>query len=208
MNRHIAERVGIKGTYRCELLRVKPAHQPEADALLDQLLRAQARGDGDLAERINADLTALPREQVWTDTIHNVITDAGVRDLLDKYLGLSAASGIFMGLKGTGTAAAADTQASHGGWLEQGTANAPTYSGTRKTPTLGAATSRQKGTSSASSFTFTGTGTVYGCFINIGGTSAIDNTTGVLFSAGDFSGGSKAVNATDILNVTWSVSLT
>jgi hypothetical protein len=39
----------------------------------------------------------------------------------------------------------------------------------------------------------TGSGTVAGAFINVGGTSAIDNTTGVLFSAGDFTAGAKVV---------------
>jgi hypothetical protein len=204
----LAERLGLKGTYRCELLRVKPEFKAEADGLLAQLLVEQAAGNTDDAEQIDALLKALPRESVWVDTIHNVITDVGVHDMLDKYLGLAAQTGIFMGLKGTGTATAAHTQASHAAWLEQGAANAPTYSGTRKTPTLGAATTRTKATSSASSFTFTGGGTVYGCFINLGGTSAIDNTTGILFSAGDFSGGQKTVVATDVLNVSWQVQLT
>jgi hypothetical protein len=115
-----------------------------------------------------------------------------------------------------GTFAAADTQASHAGWLEVGSANAPAYSGTRKTPTFSASTSSgtspanvtTKTTSAASSFTFTSSGSVGGCFININGTSAIDNTTGTLYSAGAFTGGVKTVASTDQLNVTYSTTAT
>jgi hypothetical protein len=117
-----------------------------------------------------------------------------------------------MGLKGTGTAAITDTQASHAGWLEVGLANAPTYSGNRKTPVFSAAafvsgTTCTKSTSSASSFSITSTGTVAGCFINIGGSATIDNTTGTLFSSGDFSS-PKAVVSGDTIAVSYSCSLT
>jgi hypothetical protein len=52
----------------------------------------------------------------------------------------------------------------------------------------------------------TGSGTVAGAFINVGGTSAIDNTTGILFSAGDFTAGSKTVTSGDTINVTYTLS--
>jgi hypothetical protein len=129
--------------------------------------------------------------------------------MLDKYLaGSSYTQTIRMGLKGTGTAVIGDTQASHASWLEQGLANAPTYSGNRPTPAFSAAAAGVKSTSSAVSFTFTGSGTVFGCFLNNGGSATKDDTTGVLFSAGDFTGGSKAVASTDVLNVTYSLTLT
>ena len=142
----------------------------------------------------------------WEDTIENLVPDAGKRLLLDTILGNSAAGAVVMGLKGTGTAAAADTQASHAGWSEVGGANAPAYSGNRPTPAFSAASGTSKATSSAVSFTFTSGGTVAGCFINIGGSATKDNTTGTLFSAGDFSGGSKTVANTDVLNVTYTLS--
>ena len=108
-----------------------------------------------------------------------------------------------MGLKGTGAADVADTQASHAGWLEVGLANAPVYTGNRPTPTFSAASSGAKTTSSAVTFAITSSGTVAGCFINIGGSATKDNTTGTLFSAGDFTAGSKTVTSGDTLSVTY-----
>jgi hypothetical protein len=118
-------------------------------------------------------------------------------------LGNVAVGAVVMGLKGTGTALVTDTQASHT-WLEVGLANAPTYSGTRKTPVFGAAAAGVKSTSSVVVFTMTGSGTVAGCFINLGGSATIDNTTGTLFSAGDFTAGSKTVTSGDTLSVSYS----
>jgi hypothetical protein len=143
----------------------------------------------------------------WEEPIHNLVTTAGQNETLNTILGDVSAGEVVMGLKGTGTAIAADTQASHASWLEVGGANAPTYSGTRKTPSFNAASAASKATASAVSFAMTGTGTVAGCFINIGGDSAIDNTTGTLFSAGDFSS-SKAVVNGDSIAVTYTLTLT
>jgi len=143
----------------------------------------------------------------WEDGIKNLVTTVGKNLTLDTILGNSAAGAVVMGLKGTGSANAADTQASHAGWLEVGLANAPTYSGSRKTPSFSAAAAGVKATSAASSFSITSTGTVAGCFINIGGSATIDNTTGTLFSAGDFSS-SKSVVSGDSIAVSYSATLT
>lgn len=143
----------------------------------------------------------------WADDIENLVTTVGKNLTLDTILGNAAAGAVVLGLKGVGTAAVADSQASHAGWLEVGLANAPTYSGSRKTPTFGAAAAGVKATSSASSFSITSTGTVAGCFINIGGSAAIDNTTGTLFSAGNFSS-PKSVVSGDTISVSYSATLT
>lgn len=148
----------------------------------------------------------------WEDTIENLVTTVGKNLTLDTILGNSAAGAVVMGLKGTGAAAITDTQASHPTWNEVGLANAPTYSGNRKTPSFSAAayvsgTTCTKSTSSASSYAITSSGTVAGCFINIGGSATIDNTTGTLFSAGDFSS-SKSVVSGDTIAVSYSCSLT
>lgn len=139
----------------------------------------------------------------WKDDIHNLVTTVGKNLTMDTILGNSAAGAVVMGLKGVGTPNVADTQASHVTWLEVGLANAPTYSGNRKTPVFSAASGGSKTTSAAVVFSMTGSGTVAGCFINIGGSATIDNTTGTLFSAGDFTAGSKTVTSGDTLNVSY-----
>ena len=143
----------------------------------------------------------------WEDDIKNLVTTVGKNLTLDTILGNSAAGAVVMGLKGTGTAVAADTQSSHASWLEVGLANAPAYSGNRPTPSFSSAAAGSKTTSSAVSFSMTSTGTVAGCFINIGGSATKDSTTGTLFSAGDFSS-SKAVVNGDTIAVSYTATLT
>lgn len=146
----------------------------------------------------------------WSDTIENLTTNVGRQNMVQNYFVTNAGAGAnVMGLKGAGTAAYGDTQASHAGWLEVGGANAPTYSGTRKTPTYTTTTTANPAvlvTSAAVVFTMTGAGTVAGAFINVNGSSSIDNTTGILFSVGDFTAGSKTVTSGDTINVTYQLS--
>lgn len=143
----------------------------------------------------------------WRDHIDNLVTTVGKNDLLDKYLKGSAYTQTFrMGLKGAGAAVLADTQASHASWVEQGLANAPTYTGNRKDVVMGAAAAGVS-TSPTQAFAITSSGTVAGCFTNNGGSATKDDTTGVLFSAGDFSGGNKVVGNGDTLNVTYSLAV-
>lgn len=139
----------------------------------------------------------------WSDDIHNLVTTVGKNKTMDTILGNTAGGAIVMGIKAAGTAVVADTQASHASWLEVGATNLPTYTAPRKTPTFSAASSGAKATSSAVIFSITGSGTVAGCFINIGGSSTIDDTTGTLFSAGDFTAGAKTVTSGDTLSVTY-----
>lgn len=146
-------------------------------------------------------------KEKWRDEIHNLVTTVGKNDLLDKYLKGSAYTQTFrMGLAGTGTKAAGDTQASHAGWLEVGLANAPTYTGNRKDVTMGAAAAGVS-TSPTQAFAITSSGTVAGCFTNNGGSATKDDTTGVLFSAGDFTAGNKVVSSGDTINVVYSLSV-
>ncbi|HQT82381.1 MAG TPA: hypothetical protein PLQ34_09455 [Ferrovaceae bacterium] len=145
----------------------------------------------------------------WSDTIENLTTNVGRQLMLNSFFANTGGGAIVMGLMGTGTPAYTDTQASHPGWLEVGGVNAPTYSGTRKTPTYSPATSANPSvltTSTPVIFSMTSSGTVAGAFINIGGSSTIDNSTGTLFSAGDFTAGSKLVSSGDTINVTYTLS--
>ena len=146
-------------------------------------------------------------KEKWRDTIENLVTTVGKNDFLDKYLkGSAYTQTIRMGLKGTGTAVVGDTQASHAGWSEVGLANAPTYTGNRQSVTMNSA-SAGSSSSPTQTFSITSSGTVAGCFINNGGSATKDDTTGILFSAGDFTGGSKTVANGDTLNVTYTLSV-
>jgi hypothetical protein len=150
----------------------------------------------------------------WRDTIENVVATVGKNLMLDSSLAGAAYTvvGPFMGLISsvsyTGVAAG-DTMASHAGWLEAGGATAPTYTGNRKTAVWSAATVGGKALSAALSFAITSSGTVKGAFLCFG-TGAVntkDDTNGVLWSAGTFSTGDKAVVNSDTLNVNYSTSL-
>jgi len=99
-----------------------------------------------------------------------------------------------------------DTLSSHANWGEAGSA-APTYAA-RLPVSFSAAATGSITTSSAVSFTMTGAGTVNGCFlVSNGGSATNGNTTGTLFSAGAFTGGSKAVGNTDVVNVSYTYSM-
>lgn len=145
----------------------------------------------------------------WTDTFSNLVTTAGKNDMLDKYLAGSAYTAAFyMGLISSVSYAAgvnvADTMASHAGWLEAGGTNAPAYAaGSRPTAAWSAASAGVKALSASLSFTFSSGGTVKGSFLTTVATK--DGTTGILLSAGLFTGGDKVVAASDVLNVSYSL---
>ena len=194
-----------RGEYTVSHLRPKPECMEQFLPLWDQFCAAETQEDKDA---IRTAMREFQYEVGETETFPNIVTTVGKNDLLDKYLkGSSYTQTLVMGLKGTGTAVAGDTQASHAGWLEQGGTNAPAYTGNRPTVTMGSA-SAGVSTSPTISFAITSSGTVHGCFINNGGSATKDNTTGVLFSAGDFTGGSKAVVNLDTLNVTYTLTAT
>lgn len=192
------------GQYRIEHRRCKPGNEVQYGMLFNQFTTAQEQGDKDNEARLKALMHPL-QESVGEETFDNLVTNAGRDFALDTLLRGSAYTAVCnLGLKGVGAAAAADTQASHASWLEQGLANAPVYTGNRKTITFAAAAS-QAITHTAVTFAFTSGGTVAGCFLNLAGSSTKDNTTGTLFSAGDFTGGNRTVVATDTLDVTYTL---
>lgn len=201
----------VHGEYGIEHLRCTPGHEEQFWPLFEA--RNVAIEAEDAAERDR--LTAAMREHqsvIYEEAFPNIVTDVGSKDLLDKYFkGSAYTQTIRMGLKATGTAVVGDTQASHASWLEQGLANAPTYTGNRPSITMNAATGAGAGARSSASpttaFAITSTGTVAGCFMNNGGAATKDDTTGILFSAGDFTGGTRAVISGDTLNVTYTLTL-
>jgi hypothetical protein len=151
----------------------------------------------------------------WTDTIDNVVTTVGKNLALDTYLAGSAYTvvGPFIGLISSVSYAAgpvlADTMASHTGWLEAGGTNAPTYTAPRKTAAWSAASAGAKALSASLAYVFTGAGTVKGVFMvyGTGALSTIDNTAGILYSAGVFTGGDKIVGSGDTVNVSYTASM-
>jgi hypothetical protein len=182
------------------------------NAMFDAINRGDTAAHAQLKDRLEAlqlQEQSLSREmrplqyKAWERDDANVVTNVGRNDILDKYWrGSAYTQTVVMGLAGTGTKAAADTQASHAGWSEVGGANAPTYTGNRKAVTMGAASS-QSCVSPQQTFAITSTGTVAGLFMNNGGSATKDDTTGVLTSVVNFTGGDEAVNNGDSLLVTY-----
>lgn len=184
--------------------------------ITEAMFAARRRGDAvaartheDALDALRLEEEALSREMrplqfaAWENESPNLVTNVGRNDILDKYWrGSSYSQTVVMGLKNTGNPAAGDTQASHAGWTECGGTNAPTYTGNRKAVTMGAASS-QSSVSPQQTFAITSTGTVSGLFMNNGGSSTKDDTSGVLVSAVNFTGGDEAVNNGDSLLVTY-----
>jgi hypothetical protein len=148
----------------------------------------------------------------WSDTFHNLVVNEGLQDMNSKYFkGSGYTAGWYLGLVSGATSptyAAADTLASHAGWTElvPGTA----YTGNRIAAVFNAASPTLADPSvvtnsvAPSAFPMLVNGTVVaGAFL----TTAATGTSGVLFSAGSFTGGNKSVDSGDTLNVTYTFSL-
>ena len=144
----------------------------------------------------------------WADTFHNLVVNEGLQDMNSKYFaGSGYTAAWFLGLvtgPGSGTTfAAADTLASHAGWTEN-----TNYTGNRKAVTFGTATTADpsviSNAAAPSVFTMNANAqTIAGAFL----CSVNSGTSGILFSAGDFTGGDKIVDSGDTLSVTYQFSL-
>jgi hypothetical protein len=140
----------------------------------------------------------------WTDTIENLVVTVGKNDLLDKYFAGSAYTAAwYMGLvdgASSPTYAAGDTLASHAGWTES-----TAYTGTNRATVAWNAASAGSKASTATSFSINATATIAGALLTV--TQVRATTTGVLYSAGSFSGGNRSVANGDTLNVTYTASV-
>lgn len=157
-----------------------------------------------LGGRYRVECVGADGQVKWVDYIDNLVTTAGKNDLLDKYLAGSAYTAAwYLGLidsSGYTAVAAADTSASHAGWTE----NVNYSNATRPAPSWGSAAAGSKA-STATAFIINGAGgTIKGAFLISNSTKS--GTTGVLYSAGLFSGGDRAVTSGDTLNVTYTAS--
>jgi hypothetical protein len=151
----------------------------------------------------------------WTDTYSNVVTTVGKNFLLDALLSGSAYTAAwYLGLISltsyVSTPVVGDTHASHATWVEDvGYSNS-----TRVAPSFGAASAGSKATT-ATAFNINATTTIKGTFLaNQSAKSSVAASTGsgsattnVLYSAGLFTGGDKAVASGDTLNVTYTASV-
>ena len=148
----------------------------------------------------------------WEDSIKNLVVTVGKNDLLDKYFSGSAyTAGWYMGLVDNASFsayAAGDTLASHAGWLEFLSYTISGSSTNRATPSWGSASAGSKATT-ATTFTISGTGTVLGAIMctTQARNTASNGGAGILYSAGSFTGGRRAVASGDSLLVTYTASV-
>jgi hypothetical protein len=147
----------------------------------------------------------------WEAEKHNLVFNAGLKDMNDKYFtGAAYTAAWYLGLvtgPGAGnTYAASDTMAAHAGWTE-GTG----YSqAARPTASFGAATTADpsvvSNSSSAAVFSINATTTIAGAFLTSDNTKG--GTAGILFSAANFqTPGDREVVSGDTLNVTYTFEL-
>jgi hypothetical protein len=146
----------------------------------------------------------------WEDSFNNIVVNEGKADLLTKYFkGAAYTAAWYMGLVNNTsftTYAPGDTLLSHGGWLESTayTGSRPlvsfgTASATGGTSNPGVAGTGSLTTSSAVTFVVNASVTILGAFL----CTVSSGTSGILYSAGSFTGGSRAVVASDSLLVTY-----
>ena len=136
----------------------------------------------------------------WTESVKNIIVNAGLDDILDKYYkGSSYTAAFYVGLTdGTPTPNAADTMSSHGGWTE-----VEAYDeATREALTLGTVSSQSVDNSaSKAQFTIdTNSTTIGGGFLTTD--STIGGTSGTLIGVAAFTAGDKSLDDNDTLDVT------
>jgi hypothetical protein len=140
----------------------------------------------------------------WAEDVVNLVVTAGKNDLLDKYMaGSGYTAAWYLGLIDsagyTTGPAAGDTMASHGGWAES-----TVYSNANRPAVSWNAASASSKSSTATAFNINGTATIKGAFLVTNNTKG--GTSGLLYSAGTFSGGDRSVQSGDTLNVTYTAS--
>lgn len=134
----------------------------------------------------------------WSEDFHNLVTTAGLNDLLTQYFkGSAYTAAFYVGVTAaTPTFAAGDTMSSHGGWTESSA-----YSqSTRPALTLGTVSSGSiDNSASKAQFSINGTATIGGAFIATNSTKG--GTTGTLYGGGAFTEGNRSVVSGDTINV-------
>lgn len=138
----------------------------------------------------------------WTDDFKNTVVTQGKNNMLDTYFaGISYTAAWYMGLvdgASTPSYSATDTLLTHAGWTEN-----TDYTGNRAAVSWNAASGGSKVTT-PTAFSITGTATIAGALM----CTVATGTSGILYSVGNFTGGSRAVASGDTLNVTYTTTLT
>lgn len=131
----------------------------------------------------------------WVEDVHNLVTNQGLNDVLDVYLhnGTQTATW-YLGLTDDSpTINAADTLASHAGWVE-----VSAYTGNRQAVVWDAVSAQSVDNSgNVNAFAITGTAAIGGAFL----ASVATGTAGILYSVAAFSANRSLENG-DTLNVT------
>jgi hypothetical protein len=154
----------------------------------------------------------------WEEEFDNLVTTQGKNHLLNTYLAsntYSAVAGgkVFLGMISSTSytaVAATDTANSHTGWTEFFGYSQPA----RPQPTFSVAASGSKATSTAAVYSITSANTVKGTFLMAnnntgaaaGGAAKKGGYSGVLYSAGLFTGGDKTIASGDVVNITYTAS--
>lgn len=141
-------------------------------------------------------------EMKWSDIYYNLTTTAGLNKYLEATLTVGGSSPTWYVALITGpilssALEAADTMASHSGWSEN-----TTYSNATRPQWQGGTVANGSVDNSGSKavFNINGSATISGCFMVNNATKG--GTTGTLLGEGLFSGGDRAVQSGDTLNVT------
>lgn len=143
----------------------------------------------------------------WQDVAYNVVVDQGKNGMLDTYFaGATYTASWYMSLITAGTATSASTYAS-----PTVTETTSSVIAARASVAWSAASGGSK-SATTTSFSIIGTATITGNMVVSGGAgvATVGDTTasgGILFSAANFTGGSKSVSSGDTLNVTYSISV-
>lgn len=135
----------------------------------------------------------------WEEVEHNLFTNEGLDYILDVVFSDATQHGThYIGLKGSGAAAAGDTLASHAGWSE-----VTDYSeGARQAWTEGGVSSQAiTNDGNEASFSINGDATVAGAFL----TNASSGTSGILYCVVDFTSARTVANG-DTLTVQYDLS--
>jgi hypothetical protein len=181
------------------------------DAVASALTQANSAGDSATAKGVYT-MQCLDADGnlKWEARCPNLVVNEGLQDMNAQYFkGSAYTAAWYIGLYGAAASnspAAGDTMASHAGWTEI----VPYSNATRPAATFGTATtanpSVQTNSASPASFTINATATVGGAFLVSNSTKS--GSTGVLFSASDFTApGDRSVASGDTLNVTYTFSL-